>query len=262
MSVHDIRKGMPQRKLDRITFERRYLSSFVDPAFVRLRPELQAIVETAWQAYSAGRNEDFGCCASSCPIQQNGPCWASPSDVSVKETSICIVDDTGRIVREVKVASEPEALLQVLGNPIHHFKWIGLEAGPRSTHQPPQGLNRQRVSLMARARFQNCRSAASQKEARRGASLSGSSSKVHPKPLPPSANVHMSDPQGHLGRALAILGKRAHRRQSGRRRNRQKNRNSRLRNYRGLRRVQTLCDQTSESPARPLTRPLRGSPGA
>jgi transposase len=29
-------------------------------------------------------------------------------DVSVKETSICIVDDTGRIVREVKAASEPE----------------------------------------------------------------------------------------------------------------------------------------------------------
>ena len=37
-------------------------------------------------------------------------------DVSVKETSICIVDDTGRIVREVKVASEPEALLAVLKN--------------------------------------------------------------------------------------------------------------------------------------------------
>ena len=31
-------------------------------------------------------------------------------DVSVKETSVCIVDDTGKIVREVKVASEPEAL--------------------------------------------------------------------------------------------------------------------------------------------------------
>jgi transposase len=38
-------------------------------------------------------------------------------DVSVKETSICIVDDTGRIVREVKVASEPEALLQGSGEP-------------------------------------------------------------------------------------------------------------------------------------------------
>ena len=53
-------------------------------------------------------------------------------DVSVKETSICIVDDTGRIVREVKVASEPEALLQVLANPVYHFKRIGLEAGPLS----------------------------------------------------------------------------------------------------------------------------------
>lgn len=35
-------------------------------------------------------------------------------DVAVKETSVCIVDDTGRIVREVKVASEPAALLAVL----------------------------------------------------------------------------------------------------------------------------------------------------
>ena len=30
-------------------------------------------------------------------------------DVSVKETSIPIVDDTGRTVREAKVASEPGA---------------------------------------------------------------------------------------------------------------------------------------------------------
>ena len=53
-------------------------------------------------------------------------------DVSVKETSVCIVDDTGRIVGEVKVASEPEALLQVLTNPAYHFRRIGLEAGPLS----------------------------------------------------------------------------------------------------------------------------------
>jgi transposase len=53
-------------------------------------------------------------------------------DVSVKETSVCIVDDTGRIVREVKVASEPDALLPVLTNPTYRFKRIGLEAGPLS----------------------------------------------------------------------------------------------------------------------------------
>jgi transposase len=53
-------------------------------------------------------------------------------DVSVKDTSVCIVDDTGRIVREVKVASEPEGLLAVLTNPTYRFKRIGLEAGPLS----------------------------------------------------------------------------------------------------------------------------------
>ncbi len=51
-------------------------------------------------------------------------------DVSVKETGVCIVDDTGKIVRETRVASEPKALLQVLTNTIYRFKRVGLEAGP------------------------------------------------------------------------------------------------------------------------------------
>jgi transposase len=53
-------------------------------------------------------------------------------DVSVKETSVCIVDESGRIVREAKVSSEPEALLQVLRSASYSFKRIGLEAGPLS----------------------------------------------------------------------------------------------------------------------------------
>src|SRR5947207_14745642 len=53
-------------------------------------------------------------------------------DVSVKETSVCIVDDTGKIVREVKVACEPQTLLAVLRNATYRFKRIGLEAGPLS----------------------------------------------------------------------------------------------------------------------------------
>jgi transposase len=53
-------------------------------------------------------------------------------DLSVKETSLCIVDDAGRIVREVKVASGPDALLAVLTNPAYSFKRIGREAGPLS----------------------------------------------------------------------------------------------------------------------------------
>src|ERR1043165_5381019 len=53
-------------------------------------------------------------------------------DVSVKDTSVCIVDGTGKIVREVKGASEPDALLQVLKDRCYCFKRIGLEAGPLS----------------------------------------------------------------------------------------------------------------------------------
>ena len=53
-------------------------------------------------------------------------------DVSVNETSICIVDETGRIVPEVKVASEPDALLAVLKSGVYHFNRIGPEVGPLS----------------------------------------------------------------------------------------------------------------------------------
>ncbi|MBA3446939.1 MAG: IS110 family transposase [Pseudaminobacter sp.] len=53
-------------------------------------------------------------------------------DVSVKETSICIVDETGLICREMKIPSHPEDLAQALKNPAWRFVRIGLEAGPLS----------------------------------------------------------------------------------------------------------------------------------
>jgi len=49
-------------------------------------------------------------------------------DVSVEETSVCILDETGRICREVKVTSHPEDLRRILQDPIWHFERIGLEA--------------------------------------------------------------------------------------------------------------------------------------
>jgi transposase len=53
--------------------------------------------------------------------------FAGP-DVSIKDTSVCIVGDTSKIIREVKIASEPDALLQVLRNAACYFKRVGLEA--------------------------------------------------------------------------------------------------------------------------------------
>ncbi|ANY77092.1 transposase (plasmid) [Microvirga ossetica] len=53
-------------------------------------------------------------------------------DVSVKETSVCVVDETGRICRETKVPSHPDDLAQVLHDPAWRLERIGLEAGPLS----------------------------------------------------------------------------------------------------------------------------------
>lgn len=51
-------------------------------------------------------------------------------DVSVKETSLCIVDEAGGICRELKVSSHPDDLIEVLNDPAWHLVRIGLEAGP------------------------------------------------------------------------------------------------------------------------------------
>jgi transposase len=53
-------------------------------------------------------------------------------DVSIKETSVCVIDGTGRVVREVKVPTEPEVILAVLSDEDFNIKRIGLEAGPLS----------------------------------------------------------------------------------------------------------------------------------
>lgn len=53
-------------------------------------------------------------------------------DVSVKETSVCIVDETGKMCRELKVPSHPEDLVEVLKDPALPVDRVGLEAGPLS----------------------------------------------------------------------------------------------------------------------------------
>jgi transposase len=53
-------------------------------------------------------------------------------DVSVKETSVCIVDETGKICGETKVVSHPDDLTTVLNDPALCLERVGLEAGPLS----------------------------------------------------------------------------------------------------------------------------------
>ena len=53
-------------------------------------------------------------------------------DVSVKETSVCIIDKAGKLILEVKVATNPAAILAVLTEETLAIERIGLEAGPLS----------------------------------------------------------------------------------------------------------------------------------
>jgi transposase len=53
-------------------------------------------------------------------------------DVSLELSSVCVVDGAGKIVRETKVASEPDALIQWFRETGLTLTRIGLEAGPLS----------------------------------------------------------------------------------------------------------------------------------
>ena len=53
-------------------------------------------------------------------------------DVSLECSSVCVVDASGKIVREARVASEPEALIAWFASLGFGLERIGLEAGPLS----------------------------------------------------------------------------------------------------------------------------------
>src|SRR5205085_6703935 len=53
-------------------------------------------------------------------------------DVSVKETSVCVVDDAGKVILEQKVRTEPEDIIALLTSLGATFGRIGIEAGPLS----------------------------------------------------------------------------------------------------------------------------------
>lgn len=51
-------------------------------------------------------------------------------DVSLEETAICVIDETGEIVKEMRAASEPEAVVATLRTFERPLERIGLEACP------------------------------------------------------------------------------------------------------------------------------------
>jgi hypothetical protein len=50
-------------------------------------------------------------------------------DVSVKETAVCVVDDTGKVVCEQKVPTEPDDIVRLLASVGEDYGRVGIEAG-------------------------------------------------------------------------------------------------------------------------------------
>ncbi|ESY30741.1 hypothetical protein X747_31850 [Mesorhizobium sp. LNJC384A00] len=76
---------------------------------------------------------------------RRGPSWSAPNikrgtameyfagiDVSLEASSVCLVDAAGKIIRETKVASDPDARIEHFVLLEFAVKRVGLEAGPLS----------------------------------------------------------------------------------------------------------------------------------
>jgi transposase len=79
-------------------------------------------------------------------------------DVSLESASVCVVDASGRIAREGKVASEPEALIAWFGSAGLRLARIGLEAGPLSQWLYAAMREAGLASGIAPAKFRSTRS--------------------------------------------------------------------------------------------------------
>ena len=51
-------------------------------------------------------------------------------DVSLAKTAVCVINERGKIVKEIEVTSEPEVLSAFAGTLPETVAIIGLEAGP------------------------------------------------------------------------------------------------------------------------------------
>jgi len=54
-------------------------------------------------------------------------------DVSLRQTAVCVVDQSGKIIREVMIPSDPEAIATFIRANTSNVVRIGLESGPTST---------------------------------------------------------------------------------------------------------------------------------
>jgi hypothetical protein len=85
------------------------------------------------RARESAFQESMGPASCGLAAMESGNGILCRTDVSLKQTSICVVDQTGLIVRDGGVDSDPEAISVFLKSKAPDAVRIGLETGPTST---------------------------------------------------------------------------------------------------------------------------------
>ena len=120
-------------------------------------------------------------------------------DVSLKQTSICVVDQTGSVVREGVVDSDPEAISVYVRSKAPGAVRIGLETGPTSTWlwtelkrtrpQPSEKLRIRKAECRCLKRAATHRRTAPAQNARGWRSATRTARQMQPRsPGPPGAH--------------------------------------------------------------------------
>jgi hypothetical protein len=100
------------------------------------RPELKSDYSDRWGDWGPGPSGGCSCqdvrtwSVSNRHKHREGAAmkYFAGLDVSLEETAICVVDENGSIVREVRAASEPDALVEALRGISLTLERVGLEA--------------------------------------------------------------------------------------------------------------------------------------
>ena len=120
MQKPEVRKGMPDTQIGKDEFGRRFRAHFYDPAFEKAEPELEKIIDIAWDAYDNARKAPR--------TRKAGPGYADPDyDLSIEWIA------ASKAVAEAQARHDDAAAAAQI---------LIINASPRSEHTCPGEMSK------------------------------------------------------------------------------------------------------------------------
>jgi multimeric flavodoxin WrbA len=120
MQKPEVRKGMPDTQIGKDEFGRRFRAHFYDPAFEKAEPELEKIIDIAWDAYDNSRKAPR--------TRKAGPGYADPDyDLSIEWIA------ASKAIAEAQTRHDDDAAASQI---------LIVNASPRSEHTCPGEMSK------------------------------------------------------------------------------------------------------------------------